>query len=190
MRCLEIGPGKIRLDNFETFNLDESQQTDGYLADHIGDARSLPFDDGIYDIVYSSHCIEHFNWWEVGDVIKEWARILVKGGSLEVWTVNGLLIMEELINLENTGKCSREISKNWLPEKVKKDPYLWLSGKLFNYAKHGEFDHQMHRAVITPKFLLQCFYNAGLSNVRAMDISEYRTTNVHGWFNMGVCGIK
>jgi ADP-heptose:LPS heptosyltransferase len=49
-----------------------------------GDARKIPVADGIYEWVYSSHCIEDLDDTEA--VLKEWARILKRGGKLIVAT--------------------------------------------------------------------------------------------------------
>lgn len=192
-RYLEIGPGEIKVEGFETFNLGDELKSDGGTADHQGDARDLGrFNNGTFNCVYSSHCIEHIHWYEVEDTIKEWARVVNHGGTLEVWTVNGFLVMQELINLEITGKTNKKLKLKWQADKTKRDPYLWLVGKLYNYTKTlgVDFDYQMHRALITPEFLKKCFINAGLKNVRIMAIEENRLPNRHAWINMGVCGTK
>lgn len=44
----------------------------------------LPFRDGSFDHVFSSHLIEHFSHREVGFVLVEWARVLVRGGTIEI----------------------------------------------------------------------------------------------------------
>jgi ADP-heptose:LPS heptosyltransferase/glycosyltransferase involved in cell wall biosynthesis len=49
-----------------------------------GDARRIPISDGTFDWVYSSHCIEDLDDTEA--VLKEWVRILKKGGKLIVVT--------------------------------------------------------------------------------------------------------
>ena len=193
MKGLEIGPGKDVVEGFETFNLGTDMKSDGNSSDYQGDARHMPmFEDNTFDCVYSSHCIEHVHWYEVEDTIKEWARIVKPNGTLEVWTVNGLLVMQELIYLETTGKTRQKMKLNWQADKTKRDPYLWLVGKLYNYTKTPglDFDYQMHRALITPNFLQRCFKNAGLKNVRILLPEENRLKNRHGWINMGVIGIK
>ena len=40
----------------------------------VGDALNLPFRDGIFDEVYASHVLEHFNWAFTLPVLREWKR--------------------------------------------------------------------------------------------------------------------
>lgn len=192
MRCLEIGPGKKPIPGFESLNLDENERTEGG-ADHVGDARDLPFADNTFNIVYSSHCIEHMQWHQVESTIKEWTRVLLPGGTLEVWTVNGYTIAKALVDYEETGNWTGPPISEWKNKNILKilnnDPYLWASGRIMSYARSGEYDSNLHRVIMTPKFLKQCFEKAGLQNVRDMDKSEVRGYD-HGWINMGVCGVK
>jgi ubiquinone/menaquinone biosynthesis C-methylase UbiE len=193
MRGLEIGPGKMKVEGFETFNLGDKLKSDGGKSDHQGDARDLSrFKDGEFDCVYSSHCIEHVHWYQVQSTISEWARVINPGGTLEVWTVNGLDVMKEIIHYENTGQTTKKLKVNWRKELTNQDPYLWLVGKLYNYCINPEddFDYQLHRALLTPKFLQQCFRNAGLKNVKQMTMDQNRLRNRHGWINMGIIGTK
>ncbi len=53
-------------------------------VDIVSDARMLPFKDGSFDHVYSSHLIEHFSHREVRDVLVEWVRVLKRGGVIEI----------------------------------------------------------------------------------------------------------
>jgi len=48
-----------------------------------GDARALPFADGIFDWVWSSHCLEHFE--DTQGVLKEWLRVLKPGGLIGIY---------------------------------------------------------------------------------------------------------
>ena len=81
---------------------------------------------------------------------------------------------------------------NWQADKTKRDTYLWLVGKLYNYCNTPgqDFDYQMHRALLTPNFLMKCFRQAGLKNVKRMSMDENRLRNRHGWINMGIIGTK
>lgn len=192
MRCLEIGPGKKPIKGFESLNLDASQRTEG-KGDHIGDARKLPFDNDTFGIVYSSHCIEHIPWDQIKDTIKEWARVIIPGGKLEVWTVNGYTILKSLVDYEESDVWNGPPLSEWknktILAKINNNPYLWVNGRIMSYPRSGEYDSNLHRSILTPKFLKQCFCEAGLTNVRDMDRTEVRGYD-HGWINMGVCGVK
>ncbi|MCK9441019.1 MAG: class I SAM-dependent methyltransferase [Methanothrix sp.] len=53
-------------------------------TDVIADARKLPFKDGCFDQIYSSHAIEHFSHVEVESVLIEWIRCLKEEGGFEL----------------------------------------------------------------------------------------------------------
>lgn len=184
MRQLEIGPGAERLPGFETLNIVRTPATD-----HVGDARNPPFEDCTFDLVYSSHCIEHIDWFDVEETIREWARILKPGGVLEVFTANGLALMKAIVRLEETGEWTGPDSYlTWRQDLVKADPYNWAVGRIMNYAKKGSVFH-LHRAIITPGFLRRCFERAGLSQIEPMTNAETRGRG-HGWINFGLRGHK
>jgi protein O-GlcNAc transferase len=52
-------------------------------------------DIGDYDLVYSSHCLEHLHPWEVDQALSEFRRVLKVGGSL-------LLILPDLEDVKPT----------------------------------------------------------------------------------------
>lgn len=193
MRCLEIGPGRHVIPGFETFNLSASERTDGGTADHEGDARRLPFADATFDVVYSSHCIEHVHWYQIQDTLAEWARVVKPGGTLEVCTVDAYKLMKVLVQLEETGAWTGPDLREWknkhIREKIKGDPYLYCNGRLLSYPRTGDYDSNLHRALITPKLLHRFFCEIGLHQVRHMHDHEVRGKH-HGWINMGVIGTK
>lgn len=54
-------------------------------ADLIHDlTKSLPFKDSSIDKIYASHVIEHLSHQEWQKAKKDWARVLKKGGELEI----------------------------------------------------------------------------------------------------------
>src|SRR3546814_6772546 len=69
MRRLEIGPGSHPLPGFEALDIVRRPG-----VRHVGNAASPPFEDETFDEVYSSHCIEHVDWWLVEKTIAEWVR--------------------------------------------------------------------------------------------------------------------
>ena len=53
-------------------------------TDVLADARKLPFKDGCFDHIYSSHVIEHFSHNEIECVLIEWIRVLKDEGVFEI----------------------------------------------------------------------------------------------------------
>jgi predicted SAM-dependent methyltransferase len=53
-------------------------------TDVLADARKLPFKDGCFDHIYSSHVIEHFSHNEIQCVLIEWIRVLKDEGVFEL----------------------------------------------------------------------------------------------------------
>jgi len=47
-------------------------------------ADLFEFEDNSVDLIYASHILEHFGRHEVKDVLKEWYRVLKKGGILRI----------------------------------------------------------------------------------------------------------
>lgn len=52
--------------------------------DYRCDVRFLPFADNSYDIVFSSHVLEHFSREESPKVLKEWLRVVKPGGEIHL----------------------------------------------------------------------------------------------------------
>ncbi len=184
MRRLEIGPKKGRLPGFETLDMVASP-----IVDHVGDCRHTPFPDASFDLVYSSHVIEHVEQYEVEATIAEWARILKPGGSLEVHTVDAHRLMKALVTLEETGEWVGPEPGTWRAEQHRGDPYLWCAMRLMNFPKGGSV-YQMHRALITPKFLARAFAQAGLADLAPLTREDARGAKHPAFINLGLKGRK
>jgi predicted SAM-dependent methyltransferase len=79
-RYLHLGCGDVILPPpFE--NLD-GRELPG--VEHIGSVFPLPFDDKSFDLVYSSHVLEHFHRKDTLDVLIEWVRVLKDDGILRI----------------------------------------------------------------------------------------------------------
>lgn len=181
-RRLEIGPGPERLPGYETLNAVRTPFTD-----HIGDARKPPFPDATFDEVYSAHCIEHVEWFEVDATIKEWVRILKPGGILEVHTVNAAPLMRAMLEWEETGETGLKAGA-WKRELHHDDPYTWAAGRILCYAKKGDGGLNLHRAVLTPRYLRRAFERAGLVDLET--VAEPKGSKKHRGINMGLRGWK
>lgn len=178
MRCLEIGPNKARIPGFETTDI-----VAGPLVDHVQDCRAFDFADGTFDLVYSCHVLEHIEWYEVADTVKEWARIIKPGGHLELHCLNALDLMKALIAYDETGEWDGP-GTTWLSELTGGDPYLWAVGRILNRPKGGNI-HQNHRALITPKYLRRCLEDAGLEIECQLYREDMRRSRHLDFINIG-----
>lgn len=106
--------------------------------DVVCDVRHLPVPDETFDIVFSSHTLEHFGWTSVGTVLKEWTRILKVGGELRL----------VVPNLRYVGK--RLAEDTIIPTD------LWVL--------YGEQDYpkNFHAAGFTPKLLTSLVESLGI----------------------------
>jgi SAM-dependent methyltransferase len=188
-RRLDIGPGKHRIPGFETLDIVKWKH-----VDHVADCRKLPFPNETFEIVHASHVIEHIGWMEIEALLAEWARVLIPGGRLELWTVNAYKVAKALVEYEETGiwPGPKIGPGSWKHELIDGDPYRWVSGRLFCYPKLGRglADPYWHHGLFTPKSLSAGLSNAGLINVRDLDPATERRGSDHKWINLGVRGEK
>jgi len=89
IKILNIGCGENKEISFLNLN-EECEQVNVDVRpevspDIICDARVLPFEDSSFDIIYSSHTLEHFGRNEIFKTLKEWYRVLKKDG--EFWII-------------------------------------------------------------------------------------------------------
>lgn len=113
--------------------------------DIVCDVRNIPEPEQKYDIVYSSHTLEHFGFNGSVGLLKEWTRILKVGGELRLY----------LPNLE------------WACQEVVKN-----GGEIPQYAMYvfyGQQDYpkNFHAAGFTPKTLKNLLESIGcLKNIK------------------------
>jgi len=77
---LHLGCGSINHEKFVNI--------DALPAPHIHYIRSLdnlsPFKDETVDLIYASHCLEHFSHRKIPSILEEWFRVLKPGGVLRL----------------------------------------------------------------------------------------------------------
>lgn len=180
-RRLEIGSGPNRIEGFETLNI-----VPGPNVDYIGDAsKRLTFEDKTFDMVYTSHILEHIPWYQTIETLIEWVRVIRPGGSLEVWVPDGLKICKVLIDADENLKS--EIPDEWCVKNPDKDPYVWAAGRIF-WGANPNYP-SWHQALFTPRYLSQIMEKAGLQNIQVLGPEEVRGYD-HGWINLGMRGTK
>lgn len=182
LRRLEIGPGSHPLPGFEALDIVKRPG-----VQHVGDAANPPFVDATFDEIYSSHCIEHINWFEVEAAVAQWVRILKPGGLLEVHTLDATRWLRALLEFEDTGETTEGAGK-WRADLHGHDPYVHAAGRIMCYSKKGDGGANLHRAILTPRYLRRCFERAGLVEIEP--VAEPRGDLKHRMVNMGLRGRK
>lgn len=170
LRRLEIGPGRKRhqrVAGFETIGLGGHCQTE-----HEWGATPMPFTDGTFVEIFSSHCLEHVPWFRTVFALRDAYRILVGGGVLEVWVPD----FEYLISCYHDRRCGDD----WRVHNEDGDAMTWLNGRIFTYGPGANW----HRAVFDAYHLSRCLTKAGFVDV--VRLTE-RTRGVgHGEIDLGM----
>lgn len=116
-----------------TFDIREDMK-----PDVICDVRYLPVPDEQFDIIFSSHTLEHFSWRTVDKVLREWVRTLKIGGELRIVVPN-----------------LRYVGKRLFEDKIIPSD-MWVL--------YGEQDYQknFHAAGFTPNLLKDLIVSLGV----------------------------
>lgn len=79
--AIDIGAGPItrEIEGITPIRVDIREDCN---PDYRCDVRNLPFGDESFDIVFSSHVLEHFNRAEWKDILKEWLRLVTRQGKI------------------------------------------------------------------------------------------------------------
>ncbi len=181
-RFLEIGPGPKRLSDFEGLNIVKNHATD-YIADV---AKGIPLKDNSFDIIYTSHFLEHIEWYKTEFVLKEMYRILKKGGILELWVPDGLKIAQAFVNGET--QQSNDFTKDgWWKYNDEHDVCKWFNGRIFTYGDGQKIKGHWnsHLSAFSERYLVNLLKKTGFSNITKMENSECRGYD-HGWINLGI----
>ena len=104
LRGLDIGGGynPKKVAGFTMINFDKDGATN---PDYRGDVRVLPFDSNSFDLVYSSHVLEHLPKKDTERAISEWLRVLKDKGIF----VLKLPDVEWALDSMKTGKITDDV---------------------------------------------------------------------------------
>jgi len=179
---IEIGPGTEKIEGFEAVNVIKDCVTD-YVCDLS--KEKLPFHDHTIDIIYTSHFLEHIEWFQVSHCINEIYRVLKLGGRLEIWVPDGLKILEVLVQAES-GKLL-QTPDQWTVFNPGDCPYLWVNGRTF-YGANPRYP-SWHKGMFTYHYLELLLGATGFRNIQKLENHECRGYD-HGWVNLGITAIK
>ena len=96
-RALDIGCGEInRSEQFPEHTLIRVDLREECKPDYRCDVKSLPFGNEEYDLVFTSHVLEHIKREECESVLAEWIRVLKPGGEFVIIVPNVIWALDEL----------------------------------------------------------------------------------------------
>lgn len=140
-RAVDLGCGPInRSEQYPEYELVRVDIRDECEPDYRCDVRMLPFANEEYDLVFSSHVLEHFERNETESILTEWLRILKPGGKFHL----------VLPNIQWTFDKSRDVE---VPDKQMLDV---LYG-----AQSNEYD--IHKTGFTASIIKELFKKFPLS---------------------------
>jgi predicted SAM-dependent methyltransferase len=118
-------------------------------VDIIADiSKPLPFRDESIDAVMASHSLEHLSYVIVPDVLKDWHRVLKKGGLID-------------IKVPNAEYAFREYLKGgWIIDYGFKERNILP----MIYGNHGD-EWQLHKSLFTEESLYKLMSITGFDNI-------------------------
>ena len=148
-----LGVGEIRLNlGGRTHKIPGFLTVDkfgGKEVDYDCDISQLPFAIGTVSEIYSSHCLEHFPHVKTLDVLKEWRRVLKRGGKL-------------YISVPDIDACVVLINKFGFNEYIRN----------LMYGDQG-YDLAYHYTIFNFSALARLCCDAGFDDVRRIDQMPY-----------------
>lgn len=112
------------------------------------------FADHTVDLIYASHCLEHFPFRRVPEVLAEWARVLKEGGTLRVSVPN----FDSLVEIYRASGNNMDIIQQVI-----------VGGQ--------DYEHNFHYVVFNEAYLSKLLRQAGFSEIQEWtpDSSEMTT---------------
>lgn len=140
---LHLGCGSVLLPGF--INLDIREETN---AEKLSLVYPLDYDMNMFDLIYSSHILEHFPRKQTLAILKEWVRVAKRGGILRLSVPN----FEALVKIYNKEKDLEQII----------GPLYGAQDYRYNY----------HNTVFDLKTLKNLMEKAGLTAVHKWDFKR------------------
>ena len=148
---LNLGCGDKILGGY--VNVDVVEARAGMRPDVICDLHDLaPFADASADEILSVHVVEHFWRWEIGDVLREWVRVLKPGARMIV----------ECPNIQSACQTFLENPRDAARQDQAGQRTMWV----FYGDPKWKDPLMIHRWGYTPESLQALLAEAGLADVR------------------------
>ena len=189
-RGLEIGPGDSPLKSngmicWDTMASSTMSEVKSFkltvdFHDVVWGCNSIPVAADYYDEIYASHVIEHVDWRLVGPALREARRVLKRGGTIEIWTVD----VRKLVDAYLRGECGDD----WRRGNPRSNPFVWFVGRLHAYGPPDGAPDNWHRGQFDAPYLRRMLHEWGFVDIEQL-VTRVRGTS-HGPCEMGFRGAK
>ena len=175
-RKLQLGCGTNVFPGW--LNSDRVKETDGVVI--IDATRELPFEDSIFDYVFSEHLIEHLEYRDGVASLKECFRILRPGGKIRIATPD----LQFLVDLYGSGKS--DLQRNYVSWSLARfRPEIDIGGEGDVFVINNFFRDWGHKFIYDRDCLGDALQSAGFSqitwrNVGESDDDQLRRLESHG----------
>lgn len=135
------------------------------------------FEDNSVDVLYASHVLEYFDQIEVIDVLREWYRVLKKGGIIRLSVPDFEVLASLYCQKENIVDMSIALTgKRIVVQNRDKMKIRNLIGPLFGRM---EMDGEMiyHKTTYDFETLTQLLYHIGFKRVNRYDCERVKPHN-------------
>lgn len=163
---LEIGCGMAPKEGFEHLDIQPFPH-----VEYVADARKIPLGDGTVSEIFSANMIEHFWWFEIEPLLKEWNRIMEVGGKIVIFTVDSEVTIKDYYD----GGWKKEVERhpqsagyNWI-HRSSEDRNMWLNFKIHGTAAPDD----AHRTTFTFEMMKICLERAGFTTVERIGEVNY-----------------
>jgi predicted SAM-dependent methyltransferase len=135
---------------------------DAVPAPHIHDVRQIDdlslFKEDTVDLIYASHCLEHFGHRKVPEVLREWYRVLKTGGILRLSVPDFDLLLN--IYKDNGNDINAIIQ-------------LLMGGQ--------DYEYNFHKVVFTKTSLASLLRSIGFIEIRTWEPGTSELTTFDDW---------
>lgn len=159
---LNIGSGDIKLDGYTNL--------DGKFGDDI---THLKYPNNSVDEIYASHVLEYFDQFECIDVLREWNRVLKKGGIIRIAVPNfnelaKLYLGVRIIKSNNIKQINLTMKNNYNIKDI--------IGPMFGRMEMGD-KVIYHKQVFDFDTLSELLYRTGFKRVKTYDCEKVKPFN-------------
>lgn len=167
IRKLEIGAGPTIHDGWLS-----TDNRPGASSMYLDVTNRFPFDNNLFDYIYSEHMIEHITWQEGLFMLKECNRVLKPNGTIRIATPD----LGAIIGLyNNNSDPSAERYIKWIT-----DRYLWLNIYKASFVINNAFRNWHHRFLYDGELLELALNDCGFTNIHRCSVGESSDVNLQG----------